>query len=761
MRCHIHSMLYFPCMQQVRFRLLFLFFAFLLAAHPALPAIAAEPGFFNPNFLISDDEIQNWRAMNRDDIQAFLHEQGGYLARYSAEDADGAVRPAWDIIARAAETHRINPKYILVKLQKEQSLLTDPSPTQKQLDWATGYGVCDACSTTDPSIQKHKGFGIQTDSAAGIIRWYYDNVNISPIVKRPNTVYAIDGVFVQPANFATAFLYTYTPHILGNKNFWVLWQKWFEQSYPDGTLAQSTGDATVYIIQNGQKRPFANMTALVSRFDPTMILSVPPSELAEYETGPSISLPNYAVLKSGDQYYLLDYEILRPFADASVVGKLGYNPDEIIDVADADVSGFTIGATVTADTQSPLGRLVRIKENNQLYYLKDGAYQFVSHPGIARTRFPNMQTETASAAILAGASPANPLLFADGALFGVIGFNKIYVTEHGRKRHIPTEAVFLALGYAWDRVIWVDEFTGLNHPTGSPISAPKTMIASTHEAPAAVGAPKNDVMVATREENTTMIGAEFKTQVDAYVVADAATGEILAGKNIDVIRPMASFAKVVSAYRLLKEGVSLSRGSTFDPLKHKTPYHNFRIAAGESVFNEHLMLAFLVSSLNTPGNMLIGSIEKDIEKFIARMNAQAKEWGLSKTIFKDVNGEEVGTQTTAREYLLAYRHATDNIDVKRFLGTANYRYDELRDIDGKPTHYDSHSNALVERQGLPFRILASKTGYLDEAGAGLVMTIERLTDARQFIIITMGNPDNSVRKFDEPEKLARWAIASL
>ncbi|MEN9378840.1 MAG: hypothetical protein RJB15_518, partial [Pseudomonadota bacterium] len=56
-------------------------------------------------------------------------------------------------------------------LQKEQSLVTDDTPTQKQLDWAAGYGVCDACSMNDPSLQRFRGFAIQTRRAAGIMRY--------------------------------------------------------------------------------------------------------------------------------------------------------------------------------------------------------------------------------------------------------------------------------------------------------------------------------------------------------------------------------------------------------------------------------------------------------------------------------------------------------------------------------------------------------------------------------------------------------------
>lgn len=98
-----------------------------------------------------------------------------------------------------------------------------------------------------------------------------------------------------------------------------------------------------------------------------------------------------------------------------------------------------------------------------------------------------------------------------------------------------------------------------------------------------------------------------------------------------------------------------------------------------------------------------------------------------------------------------------NADMKKYLSTKYYEYDEIKDLDGKPRHYDYNSNELLNKSGLPFEIIISKTGYLDEAGAGLAMIVERKTDNKKFIIITMGNPDYNNR-FAEPERLARWAM---
>jgi len=737
------------------------------------PTFASD---FNPNFIISDEELQNWQSMSRADIQAFLDNKDGYISSFRSEDWEGTRRMASDIIWRAAREYKINPKYLLVKLQKEQSLITVKDPTQKQLDWATGYGVCDSCSMSDPDIQKHKGFGTQVDKAAGIMRWYYDNVSQENWIKRPGVAYMIDSTSVVPTTYATGFLYTYTPHIHGNLNFWNLWQQWFEQVYPDGTLVKIEGDPTVYVIQDGKKRAFKNMSALVTRYNPKMLITIPESELARYAEGAQIALPNYSILKNDEKYYLIDYDYIRPFESYEVVKSYGFHPDEIIEITPDDIEGYTTGTTITANKPDLLGRLVRARETKELFYLKDGIYHPIIDEITAKTNYPDLSVEHVSISDLDNYTPGNSTLLRDGTLFGITGSSKIYVVENGKKRHIASEEVFNGLGYSWDNIVWVNQFTGMLHEIGEPIylrstttpSPDTTTIAKediTAETPAETIAQDDDekepidYMVKTPEDEFAFIGPQFDTEMDSYLIADYSTGEILAGKNVDTIRPMASFTKVMTAYQLLKDGANLYRSTTYDPSIHKSSYHMFRIVEGERIKNEHLMWAMLVSSLNTPARMLVNSEQVQDDAFIRRMNNQVEEWGLEKTSFADTYGVSENNKTTVREYLTLFTNSIKNRDLKNYLGMRSYEYDEILDKDGQPHHFDLNSNLLMEKNGLEYNIIASKTGFTYDAGSCLVMLVQRNSDNKEFVIITMGNPDfGKNTRFNEPENLAQWAM---
>jgi hypothetical protein len=212
----------------------------------------------------------------------------------------------------------INPKYLLVKLQKEQSLISDSSPKQSQLDWATGYGCPDswACNPY------YKGFGKQINSAALQFRWYmlnpqkytYKAGNTYTFKNQYGTISNSDlEVYIE--NTATAALYNYTPHVYnGNYNFWKLWNKYFPtQGYTEGTILK-IGES-YYLIQNGMSRKFASKSVLTSRFDINKAIEVSASALNAYTEGAPIKFSNYSIIMAPDgKLYLLVDGKKRVFA---------------------------------------------------------------------------------------------------------------------------------------------------------------------------------------------------------------------------------------------------------------------------------------------------------------------------------------------------------------------------------------------------------------------------------------------------------------
>ena len=207
-----------------------------------------------------------------------------------------------------------------------------------------------------------------------------------------------------------------------------------------------------------------------------MVIEVSDSELANYPDGIELNFPNYSILRQNSQYYLVDFDTIRPFENANTVKTLGYHPDEILDVNESDLAGYIIGQKITVDTTNFVGKLLRVKENNNLYYLKDNTLFPITDPDIAKVNFPNLIEEKINLKELTNYKIGELVKLKDGSIFGIENDNKIYVVENGKKRHIFDEQVFNAYGFKWTNIVWIDQLTGINIPTGQPLYLPSRMI---------------------------------------------------------------------------------------------------------------------------------------------------------------------------------------------------------------------------------------------------------------------------------------------
>ncbi|MBN1096023.1 hypothetical protein JKP76_08275 [Blastococcus sp. TML/C7B] len=172
----------------------------------------------------------------------------------AADALCGGYRGAYDetaaqVIARVAATCRVNPRVLLVLLQKEMGLVTATNPTAKKYERAAGYACPDTANGgCDPT---YAGLQNQLYRSA----WQYQRYASSPasyqykagrnniIQWHPNSGCGTSTVYI--ANQATAGLYIYTPYrpnqaalnagygtgdscsSYGNRNFWNYFTDWF------------------------------------------------------------------------------------------------------------------------------------------------------------------------------------------------------------------------------------------------------------------------------------------------------------------------------------------------------------------------------------------------------------------------------------------------------------------------------------------------------------------------------------------------------
>lgn len=441
-----------------------------------LPAQAAD---FNPNFVIADQDLIAKDAMNQASIQSFLETKQSGLATMAfisdGKDRDGNQLPQQNVLASQAiydiaQRWAISPKFLLVLIQKEQSLVTTPSPSQRQLDWATGYAVCDNCSTSDPAIQRWRGFYKQVNSAAAQFDYYLDHP--SEFTYQTGGAYTIDGTIVTPANTATAAMYNYTPHLHGNRNFFTLWNQWFSKHYPDGSLVQVPGDDGVWYLQYGTRRPIKSKAALASRFNTKGILPISQGDLEAYPEGWPITLANYSLVRSprGQTYLIVDDE-KRPILSDAVFKKIGWNPAEVDDVTEEDLANFFEGTPITDQSIYPQGVLAQDTKSGGIYFIEDGSKYPIWSKELMAVNYPDRKLIKLTPTELDAYPTGEPVKFPDGTLVKKIEFPEVYVVSNGTLRWIPDEATFLGLGYRWGNIVSASEKVLSLYQLGEPLTA--------------------------------------------------------------------------------------------------------------------------------------------------------------------------------------------------------------------------------------------------------------------------------------------------
>lgn len=140
------------------------------------------------------------------------------------------------------------------------------------------------------------------------------------------------------------------------------------------------------------------------------------------------------------------------------------------------------------------------------------------------------------------------------------------------------------------------------------------------------------------------------------------------------------------------------------------------------------------------------------------MNKNLDTWGMDNTKVADVTGLDEKNKSTPRDLLKIFIKAFKDPKIKVAVGQTSYTFKEVLNKDKTPSHTIKNTNKLVEKAGKNYQILASKTGYIDEAGSNLIMLFKNNKDKKEYVLITMGNPDYANR-FVEPNKVAEW-IAS-
>ena len=209
-------------------------------------------------------------------LKDYVQDTPNKLAEAGLCNAYGAgVKSAANIIYDVSVACNINPKVLLVLLEKEQSLITDDWPWNAQFRSATGFG----CPDTAACDAEFYGFFNQVYSAARQYKRYdrdatlfrYRAYRDNYVQFNPDANCLGSTQYIQ--NQATAGLYNFTPYqpngpaltnvygagdacsAYGNRNFWRLFNDWFGTVYAGNYIARNYTQSTSLLdLELGQEK---------------------------------------------------------------------------------------------------------------------------------------------------------------------------------------------------------------------------------------------------------------------------------------------------------------------------------------------------------------------------------------------------------------------------------------------------------------------------------------------------------------------------
>ena len=214
--------------------------------------------------------------------------------------------------------------------------------------------------------------------------------------------------------------------------------------------------------------------------------------------------------------------------------------------------------------------------------------------------------------------------------------------------------------------------------------------------------------------------AEVEFESDIVYMESLDQGTVIFNKNADKKTPMASLTKITTAMVVLEKADDLQRVCTVtqDELDELagTNSSTAGLVDGEQLTVEQLLYLLMVHSANEAAIILAHEFSGTTAAFVEEMNAYAAKLGCKDTHYLNPHGLDAeGHYTTARDLALIIRHALQNDEFTKIVGTPVYEMDATNKRDA--TKYNNTNSLLVPGSYYSYTPCKGiKTGTTAEAG---------------------------------------------
>jgi D-alanyl-D-alanine endopeptidase (penicillin-binding protein 7) len=244
--------------------------------------------------------------------------------------------------------------------------------------------------------------------------------------------------------------------------------------------------------------------------------------------------------------------------------------------------------------------------------------------------------------------------------------------------------------------------------------------------------------------------ANYRPSNIKYSVFNYKTGEVLEESDSNIVWPIASLTKLMTAYVFVTNTPDLKNCTTSITEADKDLIKNThtRLSANKSYDCRELLHVMLLASDNYAASAFARSVPGwSKADFVKKMNAQAKEWGLTNTRFVDSSGLSPENHSSVDDY----RKLTMNVVKNHEISKISSQHQIVAENKwNKPITY-RNSNMLVRELGLNVNL--SKTGYIRESGYNLV----HLGDCPANIgVVEFNASSTNQRAYFVKQKLAKY-----
>lgn len=226
----------------------------------------------------------------------------------------------------------------------------------------------------------------------------------------------------------------------------------------------------------------------------------------------------------------------------------------------------------------------------------------------------------------------------------------------------------------------------------------------------------------------------------SFLVTDT-SGEVILERNADLIQPIASITKLMTAMVVLDADQPLDEELTIN-YRLSSKYHTRLPRSVKTLSRQTLINLAIVKSDNLAAYTLCYYYPGGVDNCVRAMNTKTIQMQLRNTHFTDPTGLDETNVSTARELAQLviqashYQNITDASGMPQVLIKVKRKWWQF-----------GNTNPLVKKSD---NIRVSKTGYINASGGCLVMLVNTNVGERVVVLL---NSRNTRTRIPEAEKI--------